>query len=394
MEFFDFGRQPVSNHFGLAAETDREVFFRLAVGCCTSCAMVQQLEEVPREAMFGQEYPFRTANSSAMTKHFEQTALRLLETELLGPDPFAVEIGSNDGVTLKTISEAGVRHLGVDPSGDAAEVAARKGIRVHVDFFDENSAATVRAREGQADVIFSANTTSHIAYLDSVFRGVDILLRPNGVFVVEDRYLGDIIEHASFDQIYDEHFYLFAVGSVQAAAERFGFELVDVERFAVHGGSVRYTMARPGTRPVSQSVRNMLAEERRRGLTQPATLARFGADVRRIRADLVKLLIDLRSAGKRVVGYGATAKSATVTNYCAIGPDLVPFICDSTPEKQGRVTPGSHIPVRSPAAFANPYPDYALLFAWSHADEIIAKEKEFAAAGGRWILYVPDVHIV
>ncbi len=177
-------------------------------------------------------------------------------------------------------------------------------------------------------------------------------------------------------------------------AREFGFELVDVERLTVHGGEVRYTLARSGVRTPSPAVAELIAEEEASGLTDLSTLQRFGDRVAAIRQDLAATLTGLRAEGKRVVAYGATAKSATVTNYCGIGSDLVSFVCDTTPAKQDRLTPGTHIPVLPAEAFANPYPDYALLFAWNHAEEIMAKEQAFREAGGRWILYVPDVHIV
>lgn len=393
-EFFDFGRQPISDAFLDTGPVDNEFFFRLAVGVCRSCGMVQLLEEVPRDRMFHQEYPYRSSESTFMAKHFEQVARRLLETELAGDDPFVVEIGSNDGVMLRTVSEAGVRHLGVDPSGGAADAAAAAGVRVRTDFFEESSAVDIRAHEGVADVIFSANTTSHIAYLDSIFRGVDALLADNGVFVFEERYLADILGSSAFDQIYDEHFYLFSIRSVGNMAERFGFQLVDVEHSAVHGGTIRYTIARPGRREPTPTITEFLAREEAEGLTTPATFERFATNVRNIRDELMGLLRGLRADGKTVVGYGATAKSATAVNYCGITEELVSFVCDSTPAKQGKLMPGSHIPVRPPSAFGDPYPDYALLFAWNHAEEIMIKEREFRDSGGKWILYVPDVHIV
>jgi methylation protein EvaC len=344
--------------------------------------------------MFHQEYPYRSSGSTVMSKHFRQVAQRLLETELTGSDPFVVEIGSNDGVMLKTVSDAGIRHLGVEPSGGAAEVARSAGVRVRTDFFEKSSAIEIRTANGPADVIFSANTTSHISYIDSIFLGVDALLAVNGVFVFEDRYLGDIINHSMFDQIYDEHFYLFSIRSVRNMAERFGFELVDAEHLPVHGGTIRYTVARPGQRKPTAAIGEFLAREETQRLADPATYERFATDVERIRDDLMTLLRTLRAEGRTVVGYGATAKSATATNYCGIGPDLVSFVCDSTPDKQGTLMPGSHIPVRPPSAFGDPYPDYALLFAWNHAEEIMAKESAFRESGGKWILYVPNVHIV
>lgn len=393
-EFFDFGRQPVSDAFRDPTDSSAEFYYDLAVGACGGCAMVQQSYEVPRARMFHAEYPYRSSGSAFMRKHFEAFAHHLLDTELAVPDPFVVEIGSNDGVMLRTIAHAGVRHLGVEPSGGAADAARAHGVRVLTEFFQEDSAGRVRTEDGPADVIFSANTVSHIARLDSIFRGVDALLAPDGVFVVEDRYLGDIVDSTAFDQIYDEHFYLFSVESVRNVSRRFGFDLVDITRLPVHGGTIRFTIARAGARPVAPAVDELLAGERARGLAEHRTLDRFAVGTRQARTELVDLLRRLRDQGRTVVGYGATAKSATVTNYCGIGPDLVPYICDSTPAKHGKLAPGSGIPVRPSDAFADPYPDYALLFAWNHAEEIMAKEHRFAAAGGRWIRYVPRVHIV
>lgn len=393
-ECLDLGQQPVSNAFRRPEDVQDESFYRLAVGFCTECSMLQQLESVPPDRMFRTDYPYRSSTSANLRKHFEQVARWLHDTELTRTDDLIVEIGSNDGIMLRVLAEAGVRHLGVDPSADATAEAAAKGVRTRTEFFGEASAEDIRRAEGPAKVIFSSNTISHIADLRSIFAGVDRLLAPDGVFVFEDRYLGDIVEQAYFDQIYDEHFYLFAVRSVAAAAARYGFELVNVEYVPVHGGSVRYTVARPGARRPAPAVRDLLDHERGLGLGSYETYHRFGVRIDRIRTDLVALLRYLRATGRRVVGYGATSKSATVTNYCGIGPDLVPFICDTTPEKQGRLSPGAHIPIRPAEAFADPYPDFALLFAWNHAEEIMAKERRFTQQGGRWILYVPRVHIV
>lgn len=391
--FIDFGRQPVSNTFPRPQEAGREFYFRLAAGACEPCGLVQLLEEVPRERMFHPDYPYRSAVSTVMTEHFAAEARRLLKNELTGPDPFLVEIGSNDGTMLRTVAEAGVRHLGVDPALRAGAAARAAGVRVRGDFFDEAVARDIRDRDGPADVVFSANTVSHIADLGSVFGGVATLLADDGIFVIEDRYLGDILRRTAFDQLYDEHFYLFSVSAVARLARRFGLELVDVTHLGVHGGSMRYELARAGRRRPSPAVGEFLAREAAQRLTAPARLDAFAARVDRACAELVALLTRLRAQGRTVVGYGATSKSATVINYAGLNRDLVPYVCDSTPTKQGRLLPGAHIPIRPLADFRNPYPDYALLFAWNHAAEIMAKEQAFRDAGGRWILYVPEVHI-
>ncbi|MGW0184955.1 methyltransferase domain-containing protein [Streptomyces sp. NPDC003362] len=392
--FLDLGRQPLSDAFRLPDDPAEEFFFHLRVGVCGDCAMVQLLEEVPRDRMFREDYPYRSSGSSVMRAHFTETARRLLATELRGDDAFAVELGCNDGVMLRTVSEAGVRHLGVEPSGGVAELARGKGVRVRTAFFEEDTARDIAATEGRADVVYAANTLCHIPYLDSVFRGLDAVLKPTGVFVFEDPYLGDIVDRTSFDQIYDEHFYFFTARSVRALAHRHGFDLVDVERLPVHGGEVRYTLSRTGTRTPSPAVAALLAEEERTALHDLKTLESFATRVDGVRADLHALLTRLRAEGASVVAYGATAKSATVTNYCDLTPALISRVHDTTPAKQGRLTPGARLPVHPASDFTAPYPDYALLFAWNHAEEIMAKETAFRAAGGKWITYVPEVRVL
>ncbi|MEV1171250.1 class I SAM-dependent methyltransferase, partial [Nonomuraea sp. NPDC049784] len=275
-----------------------------------------------------------------------------------------------------------------------ADRAAAQGVRVCKEFFESGVAERIRAADGPADVIYAANTLCHIPYVGSILHGVATLLGPDGVFVFEDPYLGDIIRLTSFDQIYDEHFFLFSAGSVQRMAAPYGLELIDVERLAVHGGEVRYTLARKGARKQSAAVRDLLADETAQGIADAEALRAFAGRTADARDRLVALLTEVRERGASVAGYGATAKSATVLNYCGIGPELIPFIVDTTPAKQGRLTPGLHIPIRGPEAFRDPYPDYALLFAWNHAAEIMTKEREFREAGGQWILYVPEVHVV
>ncbi|HEV2377071.1 MAG TPA: class I SAM-dependent methyltransferase [Streptosporangiaceae bacterium] len=393
-EFLDMGRQPSANAFVLPGEAGREFFYRLAVGMCEACTMVQLIEDVPQEVRYHAAYRYAASGSASHRKHFEADARHFLTAELTGPDPFIVEVGCNDGVMLETIARAGVRHLGVDPAKDVAEVAAAKGVNVAVDFFDADTARDIRAEHGHADVIFGANTICHIAHIEAVMRGVETLLAPGGVFVFEEPYLDTVINKMAFDQLYDEHTFYFTVRSVAAMATRFGFELVNAEHVPLHGGEVRYTLARPGQRPTAPAVAESLAREESRGLADPAVFGRFGKAVNRVRDDLVALLTSIRADGKKVVGYGAPAKVTTVTNYCGIGPDLLPFVCDSTPAKQGRLVPGSHIPVVPPGVFSSGYPDFALLFAWNHAEEITAKEHGFSTHGGKWILYVPEVRIL
>jgi methylation protein EvaC len=234
----------------------------------------------------------------------------------------------------------------------------------------------------------------HIPYLHSVVAGICILLKPDGVVIFEDPYLGDIIEKTAYDQIYDEHAFYFSVSSISYLFAQHGLEVVDIIPQNVHGGSMRYVIAHQGTRPVSEAVKLQQAREEVMCLHRPEPFDGLRRAIESSRHDLVTLLRDLKRRGKRVVGYGATSKSTTVTNYCGIGPDLVEFISDTTPIKQGKYSPGTHIPVRPYQDFIAHYPDCALLFAWNHAEEIIAKEQRFIERGGKFIVYVPSVRVV
>ncbi|MBG0829108.1 class I SAM-dependent methyltransferase [Planomonospora sp. ID67723] len=387
----DLGDQPRGNAFPKSGELTDEFFYRLLVGMCDSCAMVQLMADIPQEVRYHDQYPYRASNSSVHSAHFTGVARRLMATELTGHDPFIVEIGCNDGVMLATIADSGVRHLGVEPSQEVAALARSKGIRILSRFFDEETASDIRAEHGPADAIFGANVIAHISHLDSVLKGVRTLLGPDGVFVFEEPYLGAVVEQTAFDLLYDEHSFVFSVSSIHAAARLFGLELVDAEPLAIHGGSMRYTLAQRGARPPAPAVADLLATERAQRLDQHATLEEFARRAERVRDDLTTLLRELRADGKRVAGYGAPAKITTVTNYCGIGTDLIPYVCDSTPAKQDRVVAGSHIPVVPPSVFLEDRPDYAVLFAWNHAEEIMAKESGFT---GRWIVYVPEVRII
>jgi methylation protein EvaC len=308
-------------------------------------------------------------------------------------DPFVVELGSNDGIMLQNFHQRGMSHLGVEPSVNVAEAARAKGINTVSAFFGRDLAGKIVAEHGQSDAILAANVMCHIPDLNGVAEGVARLLKPDGVFVFEDPYLGDMIAKTSYDQIYDEHVFIFSVTSVARAFAPHGLEVVDAEPQITHGGSMRYTLSRKGARPVSPRVAAQMAKEREQGLEKPQTYLGFKRNCETSRDKLMAVLDTARREGKRVVGYGATSKSTTVTCYCGITPAHVEFISDTTPIKQGKLSPGAHIPVKSYSEFTRPWPDYALLFAWNHAAEIREKEQAFIAGGGRWIVYVPEVGI-
>jgi methylation protein EvaC len=390
--FISFGRMPIANGFLTADQFKDEPFFELATGFCEKCKMVQLTELVDPGKMFHENYAFFSSTSARMAVHFEKMA-EDVKARYLGPAPFVVEVGSNDGIMLQHFAKSGIRHLGVEPSANVAEVARDKGINTICEFFDEALARRIVAEQGQADAFLGANVMCHIPSMHSVAGGINLLLKPKGVLIFEDPYLGDIIEKTSYDQIYDEHAFYFSVTSLDHLFARHDMEIVDVAPQHTHGGSMRYTVAHRGAHLISAAVMSQRDKEQALGLSEASTYRRFRRNVEKSRDDLMDRLLQLKRDGRRVTAYGATSKSTTVTNYCGITPDLIEFISDTTPIKQNKFSPGAHIPVKPHADFAARYPDYALLFAWNHAEEIKTKEKEFTASGGKWIVYVPRVEV-
>lgn len=389
-----FGKMPIANGFLSPVQFVEEYFFELQVAFCQNCGMVQLTEQVNPEKMFHDNYAFYSSTSTRMANHFKQLVDFVMANYINSPDRLVVEIGSNDGIMLQHFAHAGQRHLGIEPSRNVAQVAIDKGIQTVCTFFDEEVARELLMAHGQADVFLGANVMCHIPDLHSVVAGIKLLLKPGGVLIFEDPYLGDIVERTSYDQIYDEHVFYFSVRSISYLVECHGLEVIDVIPQPVHGGSMRYVVAHKGVRTVSESVGRLRAKEEALGLHRAETYDRLRQSIETSRDDLMRQLRDLKQQNKRVVGYGATSKSTTVTNFCGITRDLVEFISDTTPIKQGKFSPGVHIPVHPHQEFEARYPDYALLFAWNHADEVMAQEQNFRQAGGKWLVYVPRVKVL
>jgi methylation protein EvaC len=389
-----FGRMPIANGFLTEEQFGQEYFFELAPAFCERCGMFQIIHQPDPARMFHENYAFFSQTSRTMEAHFQGFAKEVMGTCLNGNDPFVVEIGSNDGIMLKHFAAAGIRHVGVEPSSNVAAAASANGVNTVCTFFDEESAAQIRDEHGQADVILAANVMCHIPDLHSVATGVGHLLKPGGVLTFEDPDLGDGIEKTSYDQIYDEHVFLFSVRSVVNAFADHELEVIDIAPLPTHGGSMRYVLAHKGRLAVSDNFLGQIEKEDRLGLDRPEAYLQFRHNCETSRDRLMAVLLDMKTQHKRVVGYGATSKSTTVTNYCGITADLVDYICDTTPTKQGKYSPGVHIPVRPYESFCEQYPDAALLLAWNHAKEIMAKEEKFRQNGGKWIRYVPKVEVI
>ena len=392
--FVSFGPMPLANGFLSEDAFSSERYCDLGAGFCPHCTLVQLMDPLPPASMFHDDYPFFTSSSAHMKAHFRRLAQGIIRELYGNQDAFVVEIGSNDGTMLQPIAGSGIRHLGVEPSRNVAEAARANGVDTLSRFFDAQVSRDIVNLHGQADVVLASNCFCHIPDLHSLGDGIRSLLKPSGKLIFEDPYLGDIVRLTAYDQIYDEHVYYFSLSAVTAWLGRHGLDVIDAQPQAVHGGSMRYTAAHRKMHNMHPRVDSLRLQEKLGGLANPETFGHFRHRIERSRDALVELLTSLRRDGRRVAGYGATSKSTTVLNYCRINTGLIEFITDTTPLKQGKFTPGAHVPVRPHSDFHADYPDFALLFAWNHEAEILAKEDRFRDSGGKWIKYVPRVSIV
>ena len=392
--FISFGKMPIANGFLGREEFEGEFFFELKAGYCGQCQMVQLTELVDPSMLFHDKYAYFSSISVRMARHFKEFS-RMVRAEYLPQrDPFVVEIGSNDGIMLQNFAQANIRHLGIEPSANVARAAMARGVNTTVRFFSEEAGKELRQEHGPADAFLGANVICHLPDIHSIILGVQALLKDEGVFIFEEPYLGDIIGKTSYDQIYDEHVFYFSLHSLNNLFARYDMEIINALPQDVHGGSMRYVVARRGMKGITPEVNRLLAKEEEMGLTRLATYETFRERVYRSRDQLMGLLNDLRGRGNHIAGYGATSKSTTVTNFCGITPDLLDYISDTTPGKQGKYSPGVHIPIVPYERFQEAFPDYALLFAWNHAGEIMEKELDFMRRGGRFIVYVPSVQVL
>jgi len=370
-----------------------EARYPLALCQCRSCELIQLTHIVASEVLF-QHYVYFSSVSEAMTRHFAALADDVA-TRFVPSDGLVVEIGSNDGILLRSLLGRPLRVLGVDPARNVGEQARVRGVPTVTGFFSEHIAREIRQEHGPASAILANNVLAHIDDLSEVMRGVQHLLVDDGVVVIEVPYIVDFLKHLEFDTVYHEHLSYFGVRPLTRLFERFGMEIFEIRKQSVHGGTIR-VFARPrrsGTASVDVSVATYGALEQSEGTADLARLARFAQGVQGLRDELTAMVHQVRAAGQRVVGYAASAKGNVLMNYCRFGPAQLEYIIDATPVKQGLYSPGVRIPIKSPEHFRADRPDYALLLAWNHKDEILAKEQAYRAAGGKFIVPIPKVHL-
>ncbi len=387
IKFLNLGRQPIANRFLNKDELENEFFYNLSVGFDQETGLVTQMDYVDAPMMFNDEYAYRGSMSKTMRDHFAKFSKYFKDN--IQRDPKVLEIGSNDGVFIKNWNKK--RTFAVEPCGNFAQETNDMGYETYARFWDVRTSDKILEDHGKMDLVFSANCMCHIPDLDETFRAVKNILTDDGLFVFEDPSLERMVSLNSYDQIYDEHPHVFSIIALQNLLNRNDLGIVKVEKLEVHGGSNRVYVKKINKANKHNSVQNHLQLERSVGLDKLSVLDDFAERVRTSKHSLLKILKRFKNENKKVISYGATSKSATIFNYCQIGTDLIQYITDTTPEKQGKYSPGMHMPIVSPEEGFDNSVDYAFLGAWNFAKEIKNKESDFT---GKFFTHVPRVRIL
>jgi SAM-dependent methyltransferase len=391
--FLSLGPIPLSNSFLRQEQlAGPEPFFPLDVCFCSNCGMVQLAQVVAPEIMF-KDYVYLTGSSSPMQTHFAGMAERVIAKLDLPAGSLVADIGSNDGTLLSQFKQRGMRVLGIEPATNVAELAERNGIDTVNKFFGAKTAQFISGQKGRARVITATNVFAHVNDLDDFMQGIITFLDDRGVFVIEVPYLVEMLTGVEFDTIYHEHLSYFSLRPLMALFKRFQMGIIDVERIRVHGGSIR-VYAGKGDNKVSGAAADLLKFESEARLDDAATYREFAQGVNRIKLELTTLLKDLKAKGHSIAAYGASAKGNILLNFCKIGTDIIDYVSDTTPFKQGLYTPGVHIPIAPETRFSESPPDYTLLLAWNYAEEIMRKEHKYRQAGGKFIVPIPRPQVM
>jgi hypothetical protein len=394
------GRTPLANALLTAEQLEEpEETYPLDLAFCPVCTLLQITETVPPEKLF-REYFYLSSFSDTMLRHAELLVSELIPSQGVGSDSLVVEIASNDGYLLQYYKRAGVPVLGIEPAVNIARVAeTERGIPTVCEFFGEALAQRLRDEGRRASVIHANNVLAHVADLNGFVRGLELLLKDDGITVIEAPYAKEMIDRSEFDTIYHEHLCYFSLTALDRLFSRHGLTIFDVELLAIHGGSLRIfagktTASRNAARARSQRVLKMLEEEAAWGVSESDFYLGFAQKVESLRANLLKLLRGLKTEGTHIAVYGASAKGSTLLNYCGIGREMIDFVVDRSRVKQGYYTPGTHLPIYAPEKLLEEMPEYALLLTWNFADEILEQQAEYRSRGGRFIIPIPELKIV
>lgn len=393
VEFLNLGAQPLANNL-LTSPTDKETLYNLRLFFddetkeVTTTAM-----NIDPETMFNEKYPYRAGLSKTFTQHLQSAAnsIKLLPTPPKFKGINFLEIGSNDGTLLFNFDSS--TSIAIEPCKNFAKETNNKGYKTYAEFWTNDLAQKLLEEHGRIPKIFSSNTFSHIPTIKEAFKAISTILHKDGIFILEDPSLIEVLKRNSYDQFYDEHPTVFSITAIHNLLQGSGLEIFNVQRLPhIHGGSNRVYIGHIGTKQISPLVQQVLDLEA--GVLQLDALRAFASSVEANKNILMSMLKEYKKQGKTIISYGATAKSATVFNFCGIDKTLIDYILDTTPEKVDKFAPGTHIPIKSYSKDLVNNADIAFLGAWNFLDEIIKNEKEFIHKGGAFITHTPNVRFI
>ncbi len=392
VNFLDLGNMPHAGDFLKKEQVGREKYYPLKVWFCKKCALVQILDIIPPSTLFKD---YRYLSSVSLKEHFANYA-KEMKSKYLSKNAFIVEIGSNDGVLLLPLKQMGFSVLGVDPSKNVGGVARSKGVDTLTDFFGIKSASRIKVKHGQADAIFANNVLAHIDDMQDVFEGIKLLLRKDGILVFEVHHLLNLIQTNQYDFIYTEHLNYYSVHSLISFLKRYDMEIFKIKKTKIHSGSIRVYVkfASNSSYKVDKSIKEIICEEDLNKLDKLSTFQVFSKNVTKHKSKFVEFISKLRLGNKKIVGYGASGRANTLLNYCGIDTNTLSYIVDESPERYGRFTPGTHIPIVPPEYFRKDNPDYAIILAWNYTKDIISKEKKYLVNGGTFVSVFSEVGLL
>jgi hypothetical protein len=386
----DLGEQPPANSLIDRSQLDTtELKFPLRLFWCGECFLVQLLDIINKDYLF-KHYLYMTSASKPIVDHFKKYAVDIFNEFLNKQEnPFVVEIGSNDGSLLKEFKELGSSILGIEPASNLAKLANDSNITTLNDFFSLNNAKKI-AESKNASIVVANNVIGHIENLHELMEGIKILIGAQGIFIFEVPYLLDLIKKLEFDTVYHEHLSYFSILPIINLIERFDLEIFDIQKQNVHGGTIRIFVSKKNNFKIKDNVKKFIKLEYEFGINNIKTYENFSNDVKSLKNEIVELLKNLKNEKKSLFGYGASAKGNVLLNYCNIDHNILDYIIDTTPLKQGKFTPGTHIPILSSEKISEKgNNDVGLLLAWNYEFEILEKEKSFRSRGGFFLIPIP-----
>ena len=394
LQMVDLGSAPPSNAYLTREALDRpERWFPLRVLVCEKCWLAQTEDFADAHELFDGSYAYFSSYSSSWVEHARQYVDAMASRFELGPDALVVEVASNDGYLLQHVKARGIPCLGVEPTASTAAAARDKGIKVIDEFFGTSLGRRLAANGQAADLTAANNVLAHVPDINDFLAGFAALLKPNGVATFEFPHVLRLLDGIQFDTIYHEHFSYLGMLSVDRVMRANGLTPFEVEELSTHGGSLRVFAQRTdtGRHQPNGSIERLMARERSAGLDSASVYAGFQEKAERARDELVMFLIEAKRAGRRVAAYGAAAKGNTLLNFAGVRPDLVRYVVDLNPSKQGKFMPGSRIPIVGPEALRRDRPEYLLVLPWNLADEVRWQNADLADQGTQFVTAVPQL---